>query len=206
MSYLSYLYLLSYLNQSQQSIPQANPTRHQPPQKQRITKVAVLSFQHHMKSSVRLYLGLSCLSHGTGRNENIDLGQKRGDSPLSQQPHLHIDQEVSGLSDLSVQVDSAGVAVEFAGAEVALVVALGDSDDDVVPSVSGRRAYSKDLRRDDDVGLEAQLVVGDAHWGVVTVQRVRRAADPLTAPGKERHVRIYNGKSTFKMTMVYSVE
>lgn len=66
-----------------------------------------------------------------------------------------------------------------------LLVALGDADGDVVTGVGGGGADSEDLGGDDDVGLEAQLVVGDPHRGVLAVQGVGGTADPLTAPGDE---------------------
>lgn len=115
------------------------------------------------------------------RNKDINSGQEGSEGSLSQQPHLHIDDEVPRLSDLSVQVHGAHVTVELAGAEVALVIALGDPDDDVVARVSWGGAYPEDLCGHNDVGLEAELVVGDAHWGVLAFQRVGGAADPLAA-------------------------
>lgn len=104
-----------------------------------------------------------------GCDEDIDPGKKRGERPLPQQLHLHIYQEVFGLTDLSLQVDGAHEVVELPGAEVALLIALGDADDDMVARVGGGRSDSKDLGRDDDVGLEAELVVRDPHGRVLTV-------------------------------------
>lgn len=70
---------------------------------------------------------------------------------------------------MSLQVDGAHEVVELPGAEVALLIALGDADDDMVARVGGGRSDSKDLGRDDDVGLEAELVVRDPHGRVLTV-------------------------------------
>lgn len=65
-------------------------------------------------------------------DEDIDPGQEGGEAPLPQQFHLHIDEEVLGLTHLSLQVHSPRKAVELARAEVALFVALDDADDNVV--------------------------------------------------------------------------
>lgn len=114
-------------------------------------------------------LCFSLLLHSAGCDEDIDPGEERGECPLPEQLHLNIYQEVFGLSDLSLQVDSACEAVQLAGAEVALLVALNDADDYVVTRVGGGRSYSEDLCRNDDVGLEAELVVRDANGGVLTI-------------------------------------
>lgn len=79
-----------------------------------------------------------------------------------------------------MEVHSTRVGVELPGAEVVLLVPLRDGDDDVVSGVSGRRPDAEDLSGDDDVGLEAEVVVGDSQRGVLTVQIIG-AADPLTA-------------------------
>lgn len=63
---------------------------------------------------------------------------------------------------LAVQVDGTREAVELPCAEVAFFVSSGDADDDVVTRVGGRGSYTEDLSGDDDVGLEAHLVVCDA--------------------------------------------
>lgn len=81
-----------------------------------------------------------------------------------------------------MQVHSARVGVELPGAEVVLFIALGDGYDDVVPRVCGWGSDPEDLSRDDDVGLEAEVVVGDPQWRVLAVQVVG-AADPLAASG-----------------------
>lgn len=80
---------------------------------------------------------------------------------MPQQLHLHIDQEVFGLANLSLQVDGACEAVELPGAEVALLIAFCDADGDVITRVGGRWSDPEDLSRNDDVGLEAELVVCD---------------------------------------------
>lgn len=79
-----------------------------------------------------------------------------------------------------MQVHGARVGVELAGAEVVLLVALRDGHDDVVPRVRRGGSDPEDLSRDDDVGLEAEVVVGDSQGGVLAVQVVR-AADALAA-------------------------
>ena len=101
---------------------------------------------------------------------------------MSPQLHLHIDQEVLRLTHLLVQVHRSSVGVQLPRAKVVLLVALGDADDDVVSGVGGGGAYTEDLGGDEDVGLEAQVVVGDPQRGVLTVQVVG-AVPPLTAPG-----------------------
>lgn len=82
-----------------------------------------------------------------------------------------------------MQVHGARVRVELPGAEVVLLVALRDGHDDVVPRVRGRGSNPEDLSRDDDVGLEAEVVVGDPQRRVLAVQVVG-AADPLTASAR----------------------
>lgn len=84
-----------------------------------------------------------------------------------------------------MQVNGARVRVELPGAEVVLLVALRDGHDDVVPRVCGRGSDPEDLGRDDDVGLEAEVVVGDPQRRVLAVQVVG-AADPFAASEKRR--------------------
>lgn len=122
-----------------------------------------------MKFPVPLSVCLTLVLHSAGCDKDINPGEERGESPLSQQLHLHIYQEVFGLEDLSLQVDCAREAVQLSGAEVALLVASDDADDDVVARVGGGWSDSEDLSRDDDVGLEAELVVRDADGRVLTV-------------------------------------
>lgn len=90
-----------------------------------------------------------------------------------------------------MQVHGARVGVQLPGAEVVLLVPLRDADDDVVPRVGRGRSDAEDLGGDDDVGLEAEVVVGDSQRSVLTVQVVG-TADPLTATtrdtGKERQL------------------
>ena len=76
---------------------------------------------------------------------------------------------------LALQVDGARVGVELARAEVVVLVAPGDADDDVVAGVGRRRPDAEDLCRDDGVGLEAQLVVGDPQRSVLALDEVRTA-------------------------------
>lgn len=122
-----------------------------------------------MKFPVPLTVRFSVALQGTGCDKDIDPGEERGERPLPQQLHLHIYLEVFGLADLFLQVDGARKAVQLPGAEVALLVALDDADDDVIAGVGGRRADAEDLGGNDDVGLEAELVVRDADGGVLTV-------------------------------------
>lgn len=82
-----------------------------------------------------------------------------------------------------MHVDGAGVRVQFSGAEVALLIAPVDGDDNVVSRVGRRGADAEDLSGNDDVGLKAQLVVGDPCWSVLARHKVG-AADPLTASGR----------------------
>lgn len=122
-------------------------------------------------------------------DENVDFGKKSGVGSLPPEFHFHIQQEVFGLLDLALQVDDAGVGVEAAGAEEALLVAAGDGERDAVPGVGGRGPDAEDVRWHHDVGLEVELVVGDAHRRVLALQVVE-AADALTPPGDrgERHL------------------
>lgn len=83
--------------------------------------------------------------------------------------------------DLPVQVHCACVGIQLPRAKVVLLIALGDADDDIVPGVGGGGADAEDLGRDDDVGLEAQVVVGDPERRVLTVQQVG-ATLSFTAP------------------------
>lgn len=70
---------------------------------------------------------------------------------------------------MSLQVDGTRETVQPPGAEVALLIALNDADDDVIARVGRGWSNSEDLGRNDDVGLEAELVVRDADGGVLTV-------------------------------------
>lgn len=113
------------------------------------------------------------------RDEDVDPSLEGGERSLSPELHLYVDEEIPWTFDLSVEVDGARVGVQLPGAEVVLLVALRDGDDDVVSGVGGRRSDAEDLSRDDDVGLEAEVVVGDSQRGVLAVHVVR-TADPLT--------------------------
>lgn len=121
-------------------------------------------------------------SGGAGCDEDVDPGEEGGDGALAQQLHLHVDEEVPGLAHLPLQVDGPREAVELPGAEVAVLVASQDADEDAIPGVGRRRPDAEDLSRGDDVGLEAELVVGDAQRGVEAVQGVGGAAGPLAPP------------------------
>lgn len=115
-----------------------------------------------------------------GCDKDIDPGVERSKRPLSPKFHLYIDQEIPRTLHLSMQVHSARVGVQLAGAEVVLLISLRDGDDDVVSGVGGGRSDAKDLRRDDDVGLEAEVVVGDSQRRVLTLE-VIGAGDPFAA-------------------------
>lgn len=117
-----------------------------------------------------------------GRDEDVDPGQEGGEAALTEKLHLDVDEEIAGLAHLPLQVHGAGVGVQLAGAEVVLLVATGDADDDAVPRVGGRWPDAEDQSWDDDVGLEVQLVVGDPQRHVLTLQEIR-AADALAASG-----------------------
>lgn len=122
-----------------------------------------------MKIPVLLSVCLSLVLHSAGCDKDIDPGEERGERPLPQQLHFHIYQEVFRLMDLSLQVDGAREAVELPGAEVALLIALDDADDNMITRVGRGWSDSEDLGRNDDVGLEAELVVCDAYRGVLAV-------------------------------------
>ena len=79
-----------------------------------------------------------------------------------------------------MQVHSTCVGVQLPGAEVVFLVALCDADDNVVSGVGRGGSDAEDLSRDDNVGLEAEVVVGDSLGRVLTLQ-VAGTADPLTA-------------------------
>lgn len=123
-----------------------------------------------------------------GCDEDEDLGLESGERPLSPELHLHVEGEVPRALGLPVEVHGARVSVQLPGAEAALLVSLRDADDDVVPRVGGGGSDAEDLSGEDDVGLEADVIVGDPQRGVLTVQVVG-TADPLAAPdqgGMER--------------------
>lgn len=63
---------------------------------------------------------------------------------------------------LPLEVHGSSVTVESTRAEVTVLVTSWDADDDAVARVGRRRSDTEDLSWDDDVGLEAELVVGDA--------------------------------------------
>ncbi len=130
---------------------------------------ANIKVQHHMKFAVPLKVCFSLMLHSTGCDKDIDPGEEGGERPLPQQLHFHIYQEVSGLADLSLQVDGSRETVQLPGAEETLLIALDDADDDVIAGKGGRWSNSEDLGGDDDVGLEAEVVVCDTNGGVLTV-------------------------------------
>ena len=131
-----------------------------------------------MSCKVRVQLQL--LERVAG-DEDVHLGLEGGEGPLSPQLHLHVQQEVPGTLDVPVQVHGPRVGGQLPGAEVVLLVPLRDAEDDVVSGVDGRGSDAEDLRGDEDVGLEGEVVVGDSQRRVLTVQVVG-TADPLTAP------------------------
>lgn len=120
-------------------------------------------------------------------DEDVDAGVEGGERPLPPQLHLHVDEEVPRAFDLPLQVHGAGVGVQLPRAEVVVLVALRDADDDVVPRVRWGGSDTEDLSGDDDVGLEAEVVVGDSERRVLTLQVVG-TADPLAAPAQEGRI------------------
>lgn len=125
---------------------------------------------------------MSLLSDCAVCDEDIDPGEEGGEGALAQQLHLHVDEEVLGLAHLPLQVDGSHEAVELPGAEVAVLVASQDANEDVIAGVGRRRPDAEDLSGSDDVGLIAELVVGDAQRRVEAVQGVGGAAGPLAPP------------------------
>lgn len=117
---------------------------------------------------------------GVAGDEDVDPGLEGGERSLPPELHLGRDEEIPRTVHLPVQVHGARVGVELPGAEVVLLVALRDGHDDVVPRVRGRGSDPEDLRGDDDVGLEAEVVVGDPQRRVLAFQVVG-AAHALTA-------------------------
>lgn len=101
-------------------------------------------------------------SHRVCCDEHVDASQESCESSLTQQLHFHVNEEVPCILHLPVQVHGTREAVELPRAEVAFLVSARDADDDVVARVGGRGSDAEDLSWDDDVGLEAQLVVCDA--------------------------------------------
>lgn len=83
-----------------------------------------------------------------------------------------------------MQVHGTRVGVQLPGAEVVFFISLRDADDNVVPRVGRGGSDAEDLRRDDDVGLEAEVVEGNSQRRVLTVQVVW-TADTLTAPTRD---------------------
>lgn len=120
---------------------------------------------------------------GAAGDEDVDPGLEGGERSLPPQLHLGGDEEIPLTVDLPVQVHGARVRVELPGAEVVLLVALRDGHDDVVPRVGGGGSDPEDLGGDDDVGLEAEVVVGDPQRRVLAVQVVG-AAHPLAASAR----------------------
>lgn len=118
---------------------------------------------------------------GVACDENVDPGLERGERSLPPKLHLHNDEEIPRTFDLSVQVHGARVRVQLAGAEVVFLIPLRDGDDDVVTRVCRGGSDAEDLGGDDDVGLEAEVIVGDSQRRVLTLQVVWTAL-PLAAP------------------------
>lgn len=59
-----------------------------------------------------------------------------------------------------MQVHSTCVGIQLPGAEVVFLISLRDANDNIVSGEGRGRSDTKDLGRDDDVGLEAEVVVG----------------------------------------------
>lgn len=83
-----------------------------------------------------------------------------------------------------MQVHGARVGIQLPGAEVVFLISLRDADDNVVSRVCRGGSDAEDLSGDDDVGLEAEVIVGDSQWRVLTLQVVR-TADPLAASTRD---------------------
>lgn len=118
-------------------------------------------------------------SHGVSCDEDIDAGKECGDGALAQQLHLHVNEEVTWAMRLPLQVHGSSKAVEPACAKVTFFVSSWNANDDAITRVGRRGANTEDLRRDDDVSLEAKLVIGDANWHVLALRA--KAAYPLAA-------------------------
>lgn len=150
------------MGESHQSLTEQNPLGKQKP----IDLPDDKQFQGRSLSlapcEIKGVTGRVLTSHGVCCDEHVDAGQERCESSLTQQLHFHVDEEVPWFLHLSVQVHSAREAVELACAKVAFFVSVRNADDDVVARVGGRGSDAEDLSWDDDVGLEAQLVVRDA--------------------------------------------
>ena len=124
-----------------------------------------------------------CLDSVRG-DEDIYPGQEGSEGSLSQQLHLYIDQEVSRLSHLPLQVHRPRKTVQLPRGEVVLLVTVGDGDSNVVSPVGGGGANPEDLSGDDNVHLEAQLVVGDSQRRGLAVYRVSWTTTALTTTGE----------------------
>lgn len=83
-----------------------------------------------------------------------------------------------------MQVHSTRVGIQLPGAEVVVLISFRDGDNNIVSRVCRGGSNAKDLSGDDDVGLEAEVVVGDSQRRVLTLQVVG-TADPLTAPTRD---------------------
>lgn len=114
-------------------------------------------------------------------DENVNFGKKSGVCSLTPQFHFHIQQKVFRLLHLSLKIDDACVRVQPSSAEVVFFISLDDSKDYVVSSIGRRWSNTKNVSWDHDVSLEVQLVVGDAHRGVLAVQIVK-TTDSFTPP------------------------
>ena len=82
---------------------------------------------------------------------------------------------------MPLKIDNARVRVQPSRAEVVFFVSLVDSKDYVVSSIGRRWSDTENMSWDHDVGLEVQLVIGDAHRGILAVQ-VIKTTDSLTPP------------------------
>lgn len=119
-------------------------------------------------------------------DENVNFGKKSSVCSLTPQFHFNIQQKVFRLFHLSLKIDNARVRVQPSSAEVVFFISLVDSKDYVVSSVGRWGSNTENMSWDHDVGLEVQLVIGNAHRGVLAVQ-VIKTTDAFTPPkGRER--------------------
>lgn len=82
---------------------------------------------------------------------------------------------------MSLKIDNARVRVQPSSAEVVFFISLVDSKDNVVSSIGRRWSNTENMSWDHDIGLEVQLVIGNAHRGILAVQIIK-TTDSFTPP------------------------
>lgn len=79
-----------------------------------------------------------------------------------------------------MQVHRACVGIQLPCAKVVRLISLRDANNNIVSGVGGRGSDAEDLSRDDNVGLEAKVIVSDSQRRGLALQ-IAGTADSLTA-------------------------